>query len=119
MCGIDGVVWRDRERPAGRAEVETMNAAMYHRGPDDGGVFCEQNVALGHRRLSILDLSDLGHQPMLNHDGRTVVVFNGEIYNFIEIRDELIAKGHRFRSQSDTEVLLAAYDAWGRLRAAI
>ncbi len=113
MCGIDGVVWRDRERPAARAEVETMNAAMYHRGPDDGGVFCEENVALGHRRLSIIDLTELGRQPMFSESGGLVLVFNGEIYNFVEIRDELIARGHRFRSQSDSEVLLAAYEAWG------
>jgi asparagine synthase (glutamine-hydrolysing) len=113
MCGISGLVWRDRERPAGQAEVEIMNMAQYHRGPDDHGIFCEDNVALGHRRLSIIDLSELGHQPMLSADGQSVLTFNGEIYNFVEIREELQAKGLHFRSGSDSEVLLAAYSTWG------
>lgn len=90
-----------------------MNAAIYHRGPDDGGVYSHGAIALGHRRLSIIDLSDLGHQPMTSDDGSLAIVFNGEIYNYIELREELKQKGHRFVSESDTEVLLRAYQHWG------
>jgi asparagine synthase (glutamine-hydrolysing) len=113
VCGICGLVWRDRSRPAGAAEVETMNAAIYHRGPDDGGVFTHRQIALGHRRLSIIDLSEGGHQPMLSRDGSIAVIFNGEIYNFLELRDELRRAGREFVSSSDTEVLLASFEHWG------
>ncbi len=92
-----------------------MTAALVHRGPDDSGVHALPDGApvLGHRRLSILDLSDLGHQPMQSPCGRYWVVYNGEIYNFREIRQELEQLQHRFRSDSDTEVILAAYTQWG------
>lgn len=95
--------------------LRMATAAMSHRGPDDSGVFAdaEAGVGLGHRRLSILDLSPLGHQPMWSEDGKASIIFNGEIYNFRELRDELIAAGHRFRSQTDTEVLLQMYQADG------
>jgi len=113
MCGIAGVY-----RPHTRLEtsvVDGMLASMAHRGPDDRG---KQNLAadalvLGHLRLSILDLSPLGHQPMSTPDGSTWIVYNGEIYNFREIRSELQLLGVTFRSDSDTEVVLAAYQAWG------
>jgi asparagine synthase (glutamine-hydrolysing) len=113
MCGIAGIVWRDRERPAGLAEIRRMNHALFHRGPDGGGEYAAGPVALGHRRLSIIDLTTLGHQPMASDDGDLVLVFNGEIYNYLELREELGVKGVRFRSQCDTEVLLKAYEAWG------
>jgi asparagine synthase (glutamine-hydrolysing) len=113
VCGISGLIWRDRSRPAGLNEVAVMNAALYHRGPDDGGVYGHGQIALGHRRLSIIDLSSSGHQPMLSDDGNLAIVFNGEIYNFIELREELKAQGIRFVSSSDTEVLLRAYERWG------
>lgn len=113
MCGICGLVWRDPSRPAGVDLVETMNAALFHRGPDDGGVHVHGHVTLGHRRLSIIDLSEGGHQPMLSRDGELALVFNGEIYNYIELRDELRGFGRRFQTNSDTEVLLQAFEQWG------
>ncbi len=113
MCAISGVVWRDSARPAAVDLVEAMNAAQLHRGPDDGGVFSDGAVALGHRRLSIIDLSSAGHQPMCSADGRLAIVFNGEIYNYVELRNELRGLGHDFRTETDTEVLLQAFAAWG------
>lgn len=86
---------------------------MYHRGPDGSGLWQEGGVTLGHRRLSILDLSDTGSQPMSYADGRYRMTFNGEIYNFIEIRNELRQKGYRFRGDSDSEVILASFAEWG------
>ena len=117
MCGIVGFV--DSLKTLGgedlRAIVDRMSASVLHRGPDDGGSWAEPaaGLALGHRRLSILDLSPEGHQPMVSADGRLVVVFNGEIYNFIELRNLLESAGHRFRGHSDTEVLLAGFSQWG------
>ncbi|MBN9471553.1 MAG: asparagine synthase (glutamine-hydrolyzing) [Bosea sp.] len=113
MCGVSGLVWRDPSRPAGLAEVEAMNAAIFHRGPDDGGVHVHGTATLGHRRLSIIDLSEGGHQPMISQDGALAIVFNGEIYNYIELREELKAHGRRFLTASDTEVLLQAFEQWG------
>jgi asparagine synthase (glutamine-hydrolysing) len=115
MCGIAGFwtsggLGRDAE-----SVLRSMTDAVTHRGPDDAGVWLDADagVALGHRRLSILDLSALGHQPMQSGDGRYLIVFNGEIYNFAELRRELEALGHAFRGHSDTEVMLAAFVAWG------
>ena len=113
MCGISGLAWKDLTRPAGILEVEAMNQAQYHRGPDGGGTYADGSVALGHRRLAIVDLTELSDQPMLSADGRFVIVFNGEIYNFTELRRELEQQGVRFRSHGDTEVLLKAYEVWG------
>jgi asparagine synthase (glutamine-hydrolysing) len=90
-----------------------MTAAVHHRGPDAAGFWNEGPIALGHRRLSIIDLSELGHQPMRDIDGRCRIVFNGEIYNFLDLRRELEAEGARFASRSDTEVILEAYKRWG------
>lgn len=113
MCGIAGI-WRFKDRVS-HEEIRSLTDSMYHRGPDGAGyeVFEADNLALGHRRLSILDLSDAGRQPMSYADRRYWLSFNGEIYNFIEIRKELIAKGYTFVSESDSEVVLAAYIEWG------
>src|SRR6201995_953660 len=92
-----------------------MCRAIAHRGPDDSGTYVEASagLGLGHLRLSIIDLSPLGHQPMTSADSRYVITYNGEVYNFLELRAELEALGHRFRGSSDTEVMLAAFSAWG------
>jgi len=113
MCGIAGIYAPGR---ALRGDaVEPLIASMAHRGPDDRGieVLANRTLVFGHLRLSILDLSSLGHQPMATPDRRTWIVYNGEIYNFREVRRELQSLGSRFRSESDTEVILAAYRQWG------
>jgi asparagine synthase (glutamine-hydrolysing) len=112
MCGIVAVI-NTKAQPASGDVIERMLAPIVHRGPDDSGIALDGPVGLGFRRLSILDLSPQGHQPMNSADGRYTVIFNGEIYNYIELREQLIAKGHRFHSTGDTEVLLAAYEHWG------
>ena len=94
-----------------------MARAISHRGPDDAGLWQEDGLVLGHRRLSIIDLSPEGHQPMVSASGRYVIVFNGEIYNFVELQQELAARGATFRGRSDTEIMLAAFDDWGVNRA--
>lgn len=114
MCGICGVVGRPDERL-----IKNMLARIAHRGPDDEGVYIaetssEDRVGLGHRRLSIIDLSTAGHEPMSDSDGRLWLTFNGEIYNFKELRRELEGLGHRFKSNSDSEVVIYAYLEWGR-----
>ena len=114
MCGIAGV-FALRGESATADIVRGMADAVEHRGPDDVGTWCDQEagIALGHRRLSILDLSAEGHQPKVSASGRWMVAFNGEIYNFRELREQLAAMGARFTGHSDTEVLLAGFDAWG------
>jgi asparagine synthase (glutamine-hydrolysing) len=112
MCGISGIIHHDGA-PVGEEQLHAMMRAMKHRGPDDEGLFAEDNLGLGFVRLSILDLSAAGHQPMLSADGRYVLIFNGEIFNYIELREELKAKGHHFHTQTDSEVLLAAWQEWG------
>jgi asparagine synthase (glutamine-hydrolysing) len=117
MCGIAGMLDLCRETSAEELEttVKLMAAALAHRGPDDGGVWVDPvaGIALGHRRLSVIDLSPQGHQPMMSASGRYVVAYNGEIYNYRELRDLLVASRHSFRSHSDTEVLLEAIEEWG------
>jgi len=108
MCGIAGYVAQDAERA-----VRAMLGALARRGPDSEGLENWPGATLGHRRLAILDLSEAGHQPMLSEDGQTGIVFNGCIYNFLELRAELEKRGRRFRSQCDTEVLLRGYQEWG------
>src|SRR5437762_11235927 len=108
MCGIAGVWYADRERPAERAVLQAMGDALAHRGPDASGFWTEPGLGLVHRRLSIIDLEG-GDQPLGNEDGRIQVVFNGEIYNFEALRADLLAKGHRFKTRSDTEVLVHLY----------
>ena len=107
MCGITGFNWKDAKL------IKKMCDAIKHRGPDDEGAHVDDTVSLGHRRLSILDLSEKGHQPMYSEDGNLVLVYNGEIYNFLEIKEELISKGHHFRSRTDTEVILHCYQEYG------
>src|SRR5919112_2951409 len=109
MCGIAGKVGQGR---ISEAEVLRMCDAIAHRGPDDWGTFVEGNVGLGMRRLSMVDVAG-GHQPMSNEDGSVVVVFNGEIYTFPSLYEELVAKGHRFRTRSDTEALVHLYEEHG------
>lgn len=114
MCGIAGIM--SFGGPVDRGELDRFTDSLAHRGPDGRGVFIDGRVGLGHRRLAILDLSESGQCPMSygGMDGRRFwITFNGEVYNFIELRDELERMGHRFRTQTDTEVLVAAYAAWG------
>ena len=114
MCGICGATAAQGGR-VDVAIVETMAATLRHRGPDDQGLWSSPDgrVGFGHRRLSIIDLSLAGHQPMHDASGRLTIVFNGEIYNFIELRGELESLGHQFRTRTDTEVILASYRQWG------
>lgn len=112
MCGIVGIVHHDGA-PVDPAVLRRMRDAIVHRGPDDAGEWFDDGVALGHRRLSIFDLSPLGHQPMLSPDESAALVFNGEVFNFLEIRQPMEAAGERFRSQSDTEVLLRSFQRRG------
>ena len=113
MCGIGGKLYFDPARAVEYRVLERMNAVQAHRGPDDSGIYCEGAVGLAHRRLSIIDLSPAGHQPMANEDGTVWIVFNGEIYNFQTLRSRLAGGGHCFRSHTDTEVLLHLYEEQG------
>jgi asparagine synthase (glutamine-hydrolysing) len=112
MCGIAGFLSSSVSEP--KQIVEKMIATLHHRGPDGTGVFVKpaDGIAMAHKRLAILDLSPLGSQPMFSHSGRFIICFNGEIYNYQEIRKELIALGHSFKGNSDTEVILAAFEQW-------
>ena len=112
MCGICGLINDDPNRPVDPAVLTRMNEALRHRGPDDAGLWHDGSAGLAMRRLGVIDLAG-GHQPMMNRDGSVVVVFNGEIYNYRELRDNLIALGHTFATQSDTEVILHAYEQYG------
>ena len=112
MCGIAGILRID----GGAADADVvvrMTDAVAHRGPDGRGLFVDGPVGLGHRRLSIIDLSAAGAQPMANEDGSIQLTYNGEIYNFAGLRSELEALGHRFRSRTDSEVIVHAYEEWG------
>ena len=112
MCGIAGQYCLDGKEPDTQL-LSVMSERLAHRGPDGEGLHISGPVALAHRRLAIIDLSNEGLQPMTSENGTLWIVFNGEIYNFVELREELIAKGHRFHSKSDTEVILHAYEEWG------
>jgi asparagine synthase (glutamine-hydrolysing) len=117
MCGIAG--YYSSSGPIGPeniAAIERVTSALAHRGPDDSGLFHDSAVVLGHRRLSILDLSADGRQPMSNENSTVRIAFNGEIYNYLELRKTLADSGHRFRSRSDTEVLIHGYEEWGIAR---
>lgn len=112
MCGIAGIVDWEREEISS-AEIGALTDSLVHRGPDDGGHWLRPHAALGSRRLAVIDLSPRGHMPMLDPSGRVAIVHNGEIYNFQQVRAELRARGHEFRSGNDTEVALYAYLEWG------
>jgi asparagine synthase (glutamine-hydrolysing) len=114
MCGICGILRFDQGSTVDPAWINAMSASLMHRGPDDSGLYVNGRVGLGHRRLSIIDIAG-GRQPMKSHDPGSlrVIVYNGEIYNYLELRRELQCLGHTFETASDTEVLLNAYGQWG------
>jgi asparagine synthase (glutamine-hydrolysing) len=111
MCGIAGIVGNNKNNEL-KDEITKMTDLIVHRGPDGGGFYYDNNFIFGHRRLAILDLSQKGSQPM-EYMGKYVITYNGEIYNYIELREELLDKGYKFNSDTDTEVIMAAYDFWG------
>src|SRR5436853_6600692 len=111
MCGIAGTVSAGGAVSAGA--VAPMLDRLAHRGPDDFATWADSRCALGHRRLSIIDLSEAGRQPLSNEDGTVWITFNGEIYNFQSLREELEGLGHRFRTRTDTEAIVHAYEQWG------
>ena len=112
MCGISGFLHFDKEREADHSVLRKMNTVIAHRGPDGEGFFKKKNIALGHRRLAIIDLNT-GEQPMYSEDRQIVLVFNGEIYNYLELKEELTLLGNKFTTTSDTEVIINAYRTWG------
>jgi asparagine synthase (glutamine-hydrolysing) len=112
MCGICGIARTSSGRPIDPAILTAMCREIVHRGPDDEGIFILQNVGLGNRRLSIIDLAG-GHQPLSNEDGTIWIAHNGEVYNFPDLREELIGRGHTFNTRSDTETIVHAYEEWG------
>ena len=112
MCGICGTINIEKGTPISRSLLSSMCATIKHRGPDDEGIFVQNNVGLGTRRLSIIDIEG-GHQPLSNEDGSVWVAFNGEIYNFPDLRKELIARGHTFKTRTDTETIVHSYEEWG------
>jgi asparagine synthase (glutamine-hydrolysing) len=114
MCGIVGILASGRGAPGvDRALIDRMTSAIEHRGPDAAGMLVEPPILLGHRRLSIIDLTEAGCQPMQDASSRFVIAYNGEVYNYVELRDRLRDLGHTFRTRTDTEVVLAAYREWG------
>ena len=112
MCGITGIIQLDK-KPVDSQILKKMTKTLAHRGPDDEGMFIDENIGLGHRRLSIIDLTKAGHQPMFYDNKNLTIVYNGEIYNYLELKEELIGKGYKFTTKTDTEVILAAYKEWG------
>ena len=112
MCGICGVFYSDRTRRVNRDALVAMNQQIVHRGPDDDGFFIEENVGLAMRRLSIIDIQT-GHQPLSNEDGSVWIVFNGEIYNHQDLREDLQSRGHSYRTKSDTETIVHLYEEYG------
>jgi len=112
MCGICGIIQPINEKPIPRHYIASMCREIVHRGPDDQGIHLEKNVSLGVRRLSIIDL-ETGHQPLSNEDGSVWTAYNGEIYNFPELRNELVLLGHKFKTKTDTESIVHGYEQWG------
>ena len=112
MCGICGIVNFDHNHQVEANKLMAMRDLLIHRGPDDAGIYVNNNVGLAHRRLSIIDLAG-GSQPMSNEDNTIWIVYNGEIYNFLELKEQLYSKGHIFKTNSDTEVILHAYEEFG------
>src|SRR4030042_3258486 len=118
MCGINGFISLNnsidiRNQDNIKAQIGQMNDLISHRGPDSDGIYCKYPICFGFRRLSIIDLTDDANQPMQSSDGEIVIVFNGEIYNYVEIRQELKNKGYLFKTQSDTEVIINSYIEYG------
>ena len=113
MCGIAGILEFARDKRAEPAALRAMCQIMAHRGPDDDGFYTEGPAAIGMRRLSIVDVAG-GHQPISNEDGSITIVFNGEIYNHAALREPLIARGHSYRTHSDTETIVHLYEEYGR-----
>src|SRR5438874_7395243 len=113
MCGICGIVYSGEERRVQRDTLAAMNRQIVHRGPDDDGFFVEENIGLAMRRLSIIDVRT-GHQPISNEDENLWIVYNGEIYNHQDLRAGLEARGHRYRTKSDTEGIVHLYEEYGR-----
>ncbi len=112
MCGICGKLIFDPQASVSPVLVESMANSISHRGPDDSGFYISANIGLGFRRLSIIDLKS-GHQPLSNEDGSVWIVFNGEIYNFRDLREDLLQRGHTFKTRSDTEVIVHLYEDFG------
>src|SRR4051812_24494056 len=112
MCGISGLSY-DNKTKVHEIDIKVMTELMHHRGPDGSGYFTTGETALGHTRLRIIDLSVAADQPMHNDKQNVSLVFNGEIYNFKDLREELKSKGHVFRTYSDSEVILSAFEEWG------
>lgn len=112
MCGIVGI-YNLRQNPVDSFLLQKMTDTLHHRGPDDGAIYINKNVGLGHKRLSVIDVSPAGRQPMTNEDKTLWVVFNGEIYNFQEIKKDLERRGHKFSSKTDSEVILHSFEEWG------
>src|SRR4029077_17034055 len=112
MCGIAGILTKSGITEAGKAQLKRMADVLVHRGPDGEGFHFDQSIGLAHRRLSIIDLEG-GKQPLSNEDGTVWVTFNGEIYNYVELREQLIHKGHKFATSSDTEVIVHLYEEKG------
>ncbi|PIR89749.1 asparagine synthase (glutamine-hydrolyzing) [bacterium (Candidatus Gribaldobacteria) CG07_land_8_20_14_0_80_33_18] len=113
MCGICGKIYFNKNKLVANGEIKKMTDVLSHRGPDDQGIFIDKQVGLGHRRLSIIDLSPLGHQPMSDAEGKIWLVHNGEIYNFLELKKELEKDGIKFKSKTDTEVIIYLYKKYG------
>jgi len=113
MCGIAGVLNMGDKPPVSKETLNRMISVIKHRGPDEFGIYKDDRVGLGHARLSIIDLST-GSQPMSNEDGTVWITFNGEVFNYLELREDLIKRGHRFKTTSDTEVVVHLYEDYGR-----
>src|SRR5687768_2552127 len=112
MCGLTGIFYTRGKREPDRGTLRRMNESQHHRGPDEGSLHIEPGRGFGHRRLSIIDVKT-GQQPIFNEDGSVVVIFNGEIYNYQDLIPELLALGHVFKTRSDTEVIVHAWESWG------
>ena len=112
MCGITGY-YKSSKRQIANNSLQFATNTISHRGPDDVGCFEDDNIGLGHRRLSIIDLSSAGHQPMTSASGRFIIAYNGEIYNYLQLKNELLSEGYLFKSQSDTEVVVNGFECWG------
>ena len=112
MCGITGILNFERQKEISLPEIKKMTDVISHRGPDEEGFYIIQNIGLGFRRLSVIDLKT-GHQPISNEDETVWIVFNGEIYNYLDLREDLTNQGHVFKTKSDTETIVHLYEQYG------